>query len=54
MDNIEFTLEAIERKEPRVSEIADTCSVCGAAVKVQINKSTGVCSEICRKRRDGN
>ncbi len=29
------------------------CSECGDEVVMQIMKNTGICSEICRKHRDG-
>ena len=28
------------------------CRVCGKKIKVMCFKGTGICSEICRKRRD--
>lgn len=31
----------------------ERCSECGAAIKVQIMKGSGVCSEDCRKARAG-
>lgn len=31
----------------------DKCSECGAEILVQIMKNSGVCSENCRKVRDG-
>lgn len=29
------------------------CEVCGKPITIQINKGTGVCSENCKKIRDG-
>lgn len=31
----------------------ERCSECGAQIKVQIMKGSGVCGELCRKARDG-
>lgn len=31
----------------------ENCSECGNEIKTQIRKNSGVCSENCRKQRDG-
>ena len=31
----------------------ENCTVCGKKIEVQIMKNSGVCGEICRKKRDG-
>lgn len=33
--------------------VVEKCSECGDPVTMQIMKNTGICSEICRKHRDG-
>lgn len=32
---------------------SDTCEVCGRNIVVAINKGTGICSEWCRKIKNG-
>lgn len=31
----------------------ETCAICGNKIEIQIMKNSGVCSELCRKVRDG-
>jgi hypothetical protein len=35
-------------------QIKELCTMCGAKIKTLIFKGTGVCSEDCRKDRDGD
>jgi predicted nucleic acid-binding Zn ribbon protein len=30
----------------------DNCGVCGKPIRVQIQKNTGVCSQVCEKKAD--
>ena len=32
---------------------SDICIICGSKIEVMIFKNTGVCCELCRKKRDG-
>lgn len=36
------------------SEKKETCGVCGSEPQVMAFKGSGVCSELCRKQRDGD
>ncbi len=45
--------DAVRRAEKRRKK-RNICSECGNPIKVQIMKDAGVCSEGCRKKRDGD
>ena len=34
--------------------MSDDCKICGKPIQVQIFRNTGVCSELCRKKRDND
>lgn len=37
--------------EERNGCMNDNCGVCGKPIRVQIMKNTGVCSQVCEKRK---
>lgn len=41
------------RGDPYINSHGTHCVVCGTEIKVMCFQTTGVCSEICRKVRDG-
>lgn len=49
----EALVQRLQDRRPYVNSHGDNCIKCGNSIKVQCFKDTGVCSEICRKLRDG-
>lgn len=48
-----FLVSGPDRGEPYINSHGTHCVACGAEIRVMCFQMTGVCSEICRKVRDG-